>query len=168
MGDSIVRKYWTKNALGKTMAALLLMANLSQPAANASTSAPTEDFGVIPGTVESYDSTAEEILTEAAASKNLDTSVDSELSFFGNKGPYTIVSQWTDKNGKLVYLREKARAKTRTNTVYPFVLHKLQQNMRQKLSAPATAMNIACPWIIFPAQVGDLLRSAGKLKPQTY
>ena len=29
-------------------------------------------------------------------------------------------------------------------------------------------MNIACPWIIFPAQVGDLLRSAGKLKPQTY
>lgn len=58
--------------------------------------------------------------------------------------------------------------KTRTNTVYPFVLHKLQQNMRQKLSAPATAMNIACPWIIFPAQVGDLLRSAGKLKPQTY
>lgn len=106
-----MRKYWTKNALGKTMAALLLMANLSQPAANASTSAPTEDFGVIPGTVESYDSTAEEILSEAAALKNFHTSVDSELSFFGNKGPYTIVSQWTDKNGKLVYLREKARAK---------------------------------------------------------
>ena len=118
--------------------------------------------------MESYDSTAEEILSEAAALKNFHTSVDSELSFFGNKGPYTIVSQWTDKNGKLVYLRERLGRKTRTNTVYPFVLHKLQQNMRQKLSAPATAMNIACPWIIFPAQVGDLLRSAGKLKPQIY
>ena len=163
-----MREYWTKNALGKTMAALILMANLSQPAANASTSAPTEHFGVIPGTVESYDSTAEEILTEAAASKNLDTSVDSELSFFGNKGPYTIVSQWTDKIGKLVYLRERlGREPEQTRSIHS-CFTSFNKICAKKLSAPATAMNIACPWIIFPAQVGDLLRSAGKLKPQTY